>query len=109
MTTEDLKIGSGIFQLFGELPLELRRLIWKHALPGPRLVEVGPLKGPVPPEGSTGEGSGGGEICESNWTYEFEDYEEYLYEFENVQEGGPPCNPTYITPCPVYPLLVTVN
>ncbi len=28
------------FTLFPKLPLELRRLIWRHSLPGPRIVYI---------------------------------------------------------------------
>jgi hypothetical protein len=31
--------GSGTFTRFGELPKELQKMIWKFALPGPRIIE----------------------------------------------------------------------
>ncbi|KAF2153133.1 hypothetical protein K461DRAFT_135643 [Myriangium duriaei CBS 260.36] len=39
------------FTLFLKLPIELRRLIWRHTLPGPRRVRVGCRKGDTCSEG----------------------------------------------------------
>jgi hypothetical protein len=46
------KNDTGTFVRFSNLPLELRRMIWKLALPGPRVVEVThvPAVGKRPPK-----------------------------------------------------------
>lgn len=40
ITSEDTTDDDGALSLFPTLPLELRRLIWSFALPGPRTIEV---------------------------------------------------------------------
>lgn len=37
---EDAKANAPVFTLFVELPPEIQKLVWAHALPGPRVVEI---------------------------------------------------------------------